>query len=53
MIEESARRMWVSPWLVLGLIGVATILGASYIERNFVRIRERLSLMQKHVAEWN
>lgn len=43
----------VSPWLILGIIGVTTILGASYLERNFVKIREAVSLMRRHVADWN
>jgi hypothetical protein len=43
----------VSPWVLLGVIGVATILGASYLERNFVRIRESVYSMRRHVAAWN
>lgn len=43
----------VSPWILLGVIGVGTILGASYLERNFTRIRETLSSMRKQVAAWN
>lgn len=43
----------VSPWVVLGVIGVGTILGASYLERNFIRIRETFTSMRKHVADWS
>jgi len=41
-----------SPWIVLGVIGVGTILGASYLERNFVRFREGLLVARKRVSSW-
>ncbi len=43
----------VSPWILLGVIGVGTILGASYLERNFTKIRESFSTVRRQVAEWN
>jgi hypothetical protein len=43
----------VSPWILLGVIGVGTIVSASYIERNFIRLREELLALRKRVASWN
>ena len=43
----------VSPWILLGTIGVGTILGASYLERNFVKLREVVTSARKQVAQWN
>jgi hypothetical protein len=43
----------VSPWILLGVIGVGTILGASYLERNFTKIRDSFSTVRRQVAEWN
>lgn len=42
----------VSLWVTLGVIGVGTILGGSYLERNYVRLREGLSSIRKEVASW-
>ena len=43
----------VSPWIILGAIGVGTIIGASYIERNFVRLRNVLASARKQVSQWS
>lgn len=43
----------VSPWIILGIIGVSTIVGASYLERNFVKLREAVASVRKHVAQWS
>jgi hypothetical protein len=43
----------VSPWILLGVIGVGTILGASYLERNFTKIRENLMSAKRQVADWS
>jgi len=43
----------VSPWVILGVIGVATIVAASYIERNFLRLREEFFALRKKVGAWN
>jgi hypothetical protein len=45
--------MSVSPWILLGVIGVGTILGASYLERNFTKIRENLVSARRQVADWS
>lgn len=42
----------VSPWLMLGVIGTATIVGASWIERNFPLMRETFSSARARVAAW-
>jgi hypothetical protein len=42
----------VSPWLMLGVIGTATIVGASWIERNFPLMRETFSTAHARVAAW-
>ena len=41
-----------SPWIILGAIGIATIVGASYLERNFTDLREGLFSVRKRVAAW-
>lgn len=41
-----------SPWILLGVIGVATIVGASYLERNFTKLREGMFLARKRVSGW-
>ena len=41
-----------SPWIVLGVIGVGTIVGASYLERNFGRMRESLFAARRRVSSW-
>lgn len=42
----------VSPWLVLGAAGIVTIVGASYLEKNFVHIQTRLRSTRKLVRGW-
>ena len=49
---EALGSISVSPWVILGVIGVGTIVAASYIERNFIRLREELSAMRKRIAAW-
>jgi hypothetical protein len=50
---EALVNVSVSPWVVLGVIGVATIVAASYIERNFLRLREEFFALRKKVGAWN
>ena len=50
---DALGNISVSPWVILGVIGVGTIVSASYIERNFIRIREEFSAMRKKIATWN
>jgi hypothetical protein len=50
---EALGNVSVSPWIILGVIGVATIVAASYIERNFLRLREEFSALRKKVGAWN
>ena len=50
---DALGNISVSPWVLLGVIGVGTIVAASYIERNFIRIREEFSAMRKKIATWN
>jgi hypothetical protein len=49
---EALGSISVSPWVILGVIGVGTIVAASYIERNFIRLREEFSAMRKKIAAW-
>lgn len=42
----------VSPWITMGLVGVATIVGASYFERNFVVVRDGLIQLRQRVRGW-
>ena len=49
---DALGNISVSPWVILGVIGVGTIVSASYIERNFIRIREEFSAMRKKIATW-
>jgi hypothetical protein len=53
VLLEAVSTVSVSPWIILGVIGVGTIVGASYIERNFIRIREACAALRKRVAAWN
>jgi hypothetical protein len=41
-----------SPWIILGVIGVATIVAASYLERNFTKLREGVFSARKRVSAW-
>lgn len=50
---EALANVSVSPWVILGVIGVATIVGASYIERNFLRLRDEIFVLRKKVASWH
>ena len=50
---EALVNVSVSPWVILGVIGVATIVAASYIERNFLRLREEFFALRKKVGAWN
>lgn len=50
---DALGNISVSPWVILGVIGVGTIVAASYIERNFIRIREEFSAMRKKIATWS
>jgi hypothetical protein len=52
VLLEAVSTVSVSPWVILGVIGVGTIVGASYIERNFIRIREECSGLRKRLAAW-
>lgn len=49
---EALGSISVSPSVILGVIGVGTIVGASYIERNFIRLREEFSVMRAKIATW-
>lgn len=42
----------LSPWLVLGTAGILTIVGGSYLEKNFVHIQNKLRRTRKVVGEW-
>jgi hypothetical protein len=42
----------VSPWITMGLVGVATIVAASYLERNFVLVRDGLLQVRQRVRGW-
>ena len=42
-----------SPWIILGVIGVGTILGASYLEKNFMGLRAGLFAARKKVSTWH
>jgi hypothetical protein len=53
VIAMAMTSITVSPWILLGAIGVGTILGASYLERNFVKLREVVTSARKQVAQWN
>jgi hypothetical protein len=50
---EALGSVSISPWIILGGIGVGTIVGASYIERNFLRLREEFLVVRKKVASWS
>jgi hypothetical protein len=53
VLLEAFGTVSVSPWVILGVIGVGTIVGASYIERNFIRIRETCSALRRRIAAWS
>lgn len=39
-------------WLTLGILGVVTIVAASYFERNFGRLKARMSVWRNEVMQW-
>lgn len=39
-------------WLTLGILGVVTIVSASYFERNFGRLKARISMWRSEVMQW-
>jgi hypothetical protein len=41
-----------SPWIILGVIGIVTIVGASYLERNFTKLRDGVFSARKRVSVW-
>lgn len=42
----------LSSWFTLGMVGVLTVVGASYLERNFILLRDGLQGARKRVAAW-
>jgi hypothetical protein len=46
------RSVTISPWLMLGIVGVTTVVGASYLERNFLRFTDYISRARARVASW-
>lgn len=43
----------LSPWLSLGITGAVIIIGASYLEKNFDRIKARYVSIQTRVNSWS
>ena len=52
MLELCINLHVVSPWIVLGVIGTAAVIGGSYIERNFTAILERFRNRRLTVISW-
>lgn len=44
--------LYVSAWIVMGVLGIVTIVGASYLERNFLLLRERLFAFRQRMQGW-
>ena len=42
----------LNPWLSLAILGVTTIVGASYLERNYGHIAGRIAGFRTRVSEW-
>jgi len=42
----------ISPWLFLGVTGLLTVLGASYLERHYLRMMSTLKALQARVQAW-
>lgn len=52
VVVLALRSVTISPWLTLGTIGVSTVLAASYLERNFVRLAEIATQSRARLASW-
>lgn len=48
----AVRSVDISPWLLLGLVGLTTVVGASYLERYYLRIVGSLRALRSHVKTW-
>ena len=43
----------VSPWLSLGVVGLSTVIGASYLERHYIRFAAAVSSARAKVEGWS
>ena len=43
----------VSPWLLLGVVGLSTVIGASYLERHYIRFAAAVSSARAKVEGWS
>lgn len=55
LVKTSAlafSSLYVSSWIVMGLLGVFTIVGASYLEKNFASLREHALGVRRRIGAW-
>lgn len=51
-VGVAVRSIDISPWLFLGVAGLLTVLGASYLERHYLRMISTLQSLQARVRAW-
>lgn len=51
-VGVAVRSIDISPWLFLGIVGLLTVLGASYLERHYLRMISTMKALQARVRAW-
>lgn len=51
-VYRALGTVTISPWFALGAIGLLTIIGGSYLERNFARVSALVSSSYGRVRQW-
>ena len=52
-VGEAIEHLSISPWMSLAILGVLTIFLASFLERNYKHLRQRLVQMKENVTNWS
>jgi hypothetical protein len=51
-VGVAVRSIDVSPWFFLGMVGLLTVLGASYVERHYLRLMTTIRTLRTRVKAW-
>jgi len=51
-VGVAVRSIDVSPWFFLGMVGLLTVLAASYVERHYLRLMTTVRTLRTRVKAW-